>query len=111
MSVEDIQKINNMAQTFLDQGGYSSREEAVRKAQEMLNKEIAGNDIQMKETDEKQNIAASGENSDQLRNMVERTKEYMERQMTGYKNALIALEKEINSLKQEIETMKSRGAS
>ena len=111
MSVEDIQKVNEMAQTFLDQGVYSSREEAVKKAQEMLNKKIAGNDLQIKETEDKQNIAASGEDADKLRNMVERTKEYVERQFGGYKNALIALEKEIRALKQEVETLKSRPAA
>ena len=108
MSVEDIQKVNKFAQELLDQGIVESREEAVKKAQEMLNKEIAGGDVQVKETEEKQNIAASGSNEDNLRNMIERTKTYMETQFNGYKNALIALEKEIRRLHQEVETLKSR---
>ena len=109
MSVEDIQKVNDLAQELLKKGFVGSREEAVQKAQEMLNKEITGA-AQIKETDEKQNIAASGDDPEKLRNMVERTKEYVERQFNGYKNALIALEKEINALKQQVSELKTKAA-
>jgi hypothetical protein len=109
MSVENIQKVNTLAQELLDKGFADSRDEAVQKAQEMLNKEIVGTNVEIKETDEKQNVASvAGDNEDRLKNMVERTKEQVERQLNGYKNALIALEKEIRALRQDVETLKSR---
>ena len=111
MSVEDVMKVNNLAQELLTQGVVASREEAIKKAQEMLNKEIAGNDIQIKETEDKQNIAVEGESIEKLKNMIERTKEHTERQLAGYKNALIALEKEIRALQQVVSEIKARGAA
>jgi len=108
MSVEDIQKVNQLAQELLKKGFVADRDEAVKKAQEMLNKEIAGNDVETRETDDRQNVAASGDSEERLRNIVERTKTYMESQLNGYKNALIALEKEIRRLNQEVEQLKSR---
>ncbi|MBW2995984.1 hypothetical protein KY332_01655 [Candidatus Woesearchaeota archaeon] len=108
MSIEDIQKVNKLAQELLDQGFTESREDAVKKAQEMLNKEITGAHIEVKETDEKQNVAAVADDPDKLRNMIDRTKTYLENQLSGYKNALLALEKEIRALRQEVETLKAR---
>ena len=40
MSIEDVQKINQMAQNLLDQKMVETREEAVKEAQRLLNKEI-----------------------------------------------------------------------
>ncbi len=110
MSVEDIQKVNKFAQELLDQGVVETREDAVAKAQEFLNKEIAGNDVQIRETDEKQNIAASADSEERLRNMVERTKTYVESQFAAYKNALLGLERELHALHQQVEELKARGA-
>ncbi len=111
MSVEDIQKVNKLAQELLDQKIIESREEAVQKAQEMLNKEIVGDNIQIKETDDRQNVAAAGNSEERLRNIIERTKEYMEKQFAGYKNALMALEREIRALQQQVEELKSKAQS
>ena len=99
MSVEDIQKVNKLAQELLDQGFTDSRETAVQKAQEMLNKEVVSAQ-QMNEPVQQQSAVQT--DSDNLKNMIERTKEQIARQFAGYKNALIALEKEIMSLKEEV---------
>jgi hypothetical protein len=111
MSVEDIQRVNKLAQELLDQGFTESREDAVKKAQEMLNKEIVGDNIEIKETDDRQNVASVGNSEERLRNIIERTKEYTEKQFANYKNALIALEREIRALKQEVETLKAKGTN
>ncbi|MBR9691661.1 hypothetical protein GOV06_02650 [Candidatus Woesearchaeota archaeon] len=110
MSVEDVQKVNQLAQELIEKGFAADREEAVKKAQEMLNKEITSA-AQVKETDEKQNIAASEVSDDSLKNMIERVKDHVARQFEGYKNALLGLEKELRALKQQVEELKSRGVS
>jgi len=106
MSVEDIQKVNALAQELLKKGLVSSRDEAVKRAQEMLNKEIVSANVPVKETSEKQSVAA-GDSFEKLRNMLERTKEGIEAQMNGYKNALVALEREIHSLKDQVSKLKA----
>lgn len=111
MSVEDVMKVNKMAQEFLDQGICASRDEAVKKAQEMCNKEIAGNDVKVEETSDRQNIAVEGDSLDKLKNIIERTKEQTERKFDAYKNALMALEKEIVSLKSQIKRLESQPKS
>jgi len=114
MSVEDIQKVNELAQELLDKNFAADRDEAVKKAQEMLNKEITGGEKEMNQeignNDDRQNVETAGSSEERLRNMIERTKEYMEGQLTAHKNALIGLEKAMRQLHQEIETLKSRPA-
>ena len=102
MSVEDVMKVNKMAKEFLDQGICSSRDEAVKKAQETLNKEIAGNDIKVEEA--KQSTVVEDDSVEKLKNMLERMKDQTERRFEAYKNALMALEKEIVALKGKITT-------
>ena len=111
MSVEDVMKVNKLAQDLLDQGLAASREDAVKRAQEMLAKEIAGNDIKMEETDEKQNIAVQDDSLDKLKNMVERTKEYNERHFKDFKEHIEKLYGEINTLKEEVISLKAKGVS
>ena len=106
MSVEDIQKVNQLAQEYLDQGFADSREEAVKKAEETLNKDLGIGTLQEKHAEETSSDKGDSEN---LRNMITRTKEYMERQFVGYKNALLGLEKEIGVLKQQIVDLSARG--
>jgi hypothetical protein len=108
MSIEDVQKVNQLAQELLNKGFASTREEAVEKAQGMLNKEITAANVETKETD---NNESSGNSEERLKNIVERTKEHFERQLAAYKNALVALEKEINSLKEQIKELKSSGVA
>lgn len=109
--IETIQKVNKLAQELLNQKIVTSREDAVKKAQEMLNKEIPGNDLQIKESGNRQNIAAADDGN--LRNLISRQKEQMDRQFEGYKNALIGLEKELKNVKAQVQeiAMKMAGRS
>jgi len=108
MSVEDVMKVNKLAQDLLDQGLVASRDDAVKRAQEMLSKEIVGNDIKVEDVQDKQTISVNDNSLDKLRNMVERIKEHSERKLDSYKDGLMALEKELKCLRVEIEDMKSR---
>ena len=105
MSVEDVMKVNQMARNFLDQGVSSSRDEAVEKAQEMLNKDITGENTK-KEI--KKEAPAQGENMDDIQNTLKRMKEQTERKFEAYRNALMALEKEIVSLKSAVNRLNNQ---
>lgn len=98
MSVEDVMKINKMAQELLNQGIVSSRDEAVKKAQEMLSKDILPQP-QGRNTDNKQSVVMNDSSIEALRNNLERMKERYESQFAAYKNALVGLEKEITDMK------------
>ncbi|MBD3355013.1 hypothetical protein GF361_03435 [Candidatus Woesearchaeota archaeon] len=128
--VEDIQKVNELAQELLKKNFVESRDEAVKKAQEMLNKNITGDvpekeketkeqgkspDFHKKEekeekiggAEEKQSTIS--ENSlKELRDKINQTKKYTEKQFASYKNALIALEKEIRKVKQQVNKINMR---
>jgi len=106
MSVEDIQKVNNLAKELLDQGFCESRDDAVQKAQEMLNKEIAQGQV----GEENQSSSKQEVDEAQLRNMVERTKSYVESQLSGYKVALLGLEKELRNLHQQVQELKTKAS-
>ena len=70
MSVEDIQKVNTLAQELLNKGFASSREEAVEKAQGMLNKEITSANTDMNiNDDDRQNVSSAGTSEERLRNI------------------------------------------
>ena len=101
MSIEDIQKINQMAKNLLDNGMVSSREEAVREAQRILNKEI----VNKQETKEDGSISA-GNNMDHFKNIITRIKEYTLQQLNNFKKDIENLTAEIHKLKNEISILK-----
>ena len=102
MSIEDVQKINQMAQTLLDQGMVESREEAVKQAQQILNKNIVD-----KQEVKQDGSAAVKDDMDYYKNIVIRTKEYTIQQLNVFKKEIQSLAAEINKLKGEIETLKT----
>jgi SMC interacting uncharacterized protein involved in chromosome segregation len=106
MSIEDVQKVNKLAQELLNQKIVSSRDEAVRRAQQMLNKEIAGNNVASQAAAKP--VAFDDSN---LKSLIERLKDNTDKQFAAYKNALIALEKEINSLKSKIAELSAKRES
>jgi len=127
MSVEDIQKVNELAQELLKKNFVENREEAVKKAQEMLDKKITGEvperekeaeeqgkspafskeKVKEEKPEEKEKQEKStiiDDNSlKELRNKINQTEEYTKKQFANYKNALIALEKEIKKVKQQVD--------
>jgi dsDNA-specific endonuclease/ATPase MutS2 len=98
MSVEDVMKVNKLAQELLNQKIVLTRDEAVRKAQEMLNKDLAESHASLGES-RQSGIDKSPEN---LRNMLDRMKERYDKQFEAYKQVLMAFEKELMALKSQI---------
>ena len=107
MSVEDVMKVNKLAKELLDQGIVASRDDAVKRAQEMLNKDIVGNDMSSENTNK--SFVVEDSSIEKMRNMIERVKENTERRFESYKNALIGLEKEMYKMKEEIASLRAKG--
>jgi len=101
MSIEDVQKVNQMAQNLLDQGMVSSREEAVKEAQRLLNKDI----VDGKEVNE-DGSAAVKEDMEYYKNIITRTKEYTLQQLNAFKKEIESMSAEIRKLKNEISCLK-----
>jgi len=108
MSVEDVMSVNKLAQDLLDQGLVASREDAVKKAQGMLNKEIAGNDIKVEDTENKQTIVADN-SIEKMKNTIQRTKDYNEKHFKHFKEHIEELYGEVRKLKEEIISLKAKG--
>ena len=100
MSVEDVQKVNRLAQELLDQNMASSREDAVKQAQQILNKKIAD-----KQEIDKEGNAVVKDDLDYYKNIITRTKEYTLQQLNVFKKEIETLTTEVNKLKAEIATM------
>lgn len=100
--IEDVQKVNKLAQELLNQGIAASRDEAVQKAQEFLNKTIT------KERAAAQDTSKVIQETDMeiLRNMIERQREMTQRQLNDFKSAINALAEEIQKIKEQLKTKK-----
>jgi lysozyme family protein len=102
MSVEDVQKVNKLAQDLLDQNMASSREDAVKQAQQILNKDI----VDKQEIKEDGTVAAK-DDLDYYKNIITRTKEYTLQQLNVFKKEIETLTSEVTKLKGEIESLKT----
>jgi hypothetical protein len=102
MSIEDVQKVNQMAQNLLDQKMVETREEAVKEAQRLLNKEIVGR----KEVNE-DGSAAAKDDFEYYKNIITRTKDYTLQQLNEFKRQIEALTTEVTKLKAEIAFLQS----
>ena len=96
--IEDIQKVNKLAQELLDQGIATARDEAVKKAQQFLNKEIVSG--QNVTSDNK--IQTGDVTVESLKNIFERNKEITQRKFNDFRSAINALAEEINNIKEEL---------
>ncbi len=92
MSVEDIQKVNKLAQDLLNQNICSDRQEAVQKAEQMLNKSIVSS----------QSSNHSSEELDKYKNMIQRQRDYFERQFNQFKLDIQSLAEEIRLIKSKV---------
>jgi len=101
MSIEDIQKINQLAKNLLDKGMVSSREDAVKEAQRILNREIVN-----KQEVKGDGSVAAGNNLEQFKNIITRTKEYTLQQLNAFKKEIENLTAEIHKLKNEMSVLK-----
>lgn len=101
--IEDIQKVNKLAQELLDQGIAASRDEAVQKAQQFLNREI---------TSEKQKVTSENKiqitelTLENLKNIFDRHKEMTQRKLDDVRSAINALAEEINNIKEQLSKAK-----
>ncbi|MBW2981332.1 hypothetical protein KY343_00500 [Candidatus Woesearchaeota archaeon] len=101
MSIEDVQKVNRLAQDLLEQGMMSSREDAIKEAQRILNKEIVG-----KQEVKEDGSAAAKDNLEYYKNIITRTKEYTLQQLNAFKKEIELLSSEVRKLKNEISVLK-----
>jgi len=101
MSIEDVQKVNKMAQNLLDQRLVSSREDAVREAQRLLNKDI----VDRKEVNEDGSVAAKND-FEYYKNIITRTKDYTLQQLNVFKKEIETLTAEVHKLKAELSCLK-----
>ena len=83
MSIEDVQKVNKMAQDLLDQGLINSREDAVKEAQRLLKKEI----VDKQEVKENGSVVAK-DDLEYYKNIITRTKEYTLQQLNAFKKEI-----------------------
>lgn len=97
MSVEDIKDVNRLAQELLDQGLEASREDAVKKAESILNKKLA---------EAKQSMVTEQDDMSRVKNIAERTKEHLDRQIVNFKQEIMRLDGEINNLKEQIKELR-----
>ncbi len=97
MSVEDIQDVNKLAQELLDHGLEASREDAVKKAEEMLNKKLV---------EAKQSVVTEQDDMSRIKNIAERTKDHLDRQIGNFKQEIMRLDGEINALKEQIKELR-----
>ena len=102
MSIEDVQKVNKLAQDLLDQGIIESREEAVKEAQRLLNKEI----VDKQEVKEDGTVAAK-DDLEYYKNIITRAKDYTLQQLGEFKRQIDALTSEVTKLKGELAALKT----
>jgi len=104
MSVENIMKINKLAKELLMQGIAKSRDEAVIKAQDMLNQEAALQGLDKARENKSFSTVQNEAQEESVKHRLDRMQEYNDRKFEAYKSALLGLEKEISDLKKQIST-------
>lgn len=112
IAVEDIQKINNLVQELMKKGVCTSREEAVKMAERFLDKQVISSKTQAlgpepKINQNSQNL--SSQDIESLRNMLERTKEYLQKDLEKFRAALAVLAKDMDNIKKDIRNLKVAG--
>lgn len=98
--IEDVQKVNKLAQELLNQGIAFSRDEAVKKAQEFLNKEITSDQRVTQEN--RVQTQAIDITLESLKNIFERHKEITQRQFNDFRSAINALAENVSNIKEQM---------
>jgi polyhydroxyalkanoate synthesis regulator phasin len=99
--IEDVQKVNKLAQDLLSQGIATTRDEAVQKAQQFLNREIT-----QEKTPTRTSQALPEMNVDILKNMLERQRDMTQRQLQDFRSAINSLAEEISRIKEQLSRAK-----
>ncbi|MBW2993195.1 hypothetical protein KY317_01320 [Candidatus Woesearchaeota archaeon] len=98
--IENIQKVNKLAQELMQQGIAVCREDAVKKAQQFLNKEI----INEQEITSANRVQAGDITIEKLKDRFDRHKDIIQRQITDMRSAINALADKIDNVKQSFVT-------
>jgi hypothetical protein len=107
MSIDNIQKINKLAQELLSHGIVSSRDEAVRRAEQILDKKLTGGQQDTTgQTIAADNTVALQNDPDYYKNIIERTRDQVQREMKNFSEMLTVMASEIDSIKDEIRNIK-----
>ncbi|MBD3249001.1 hypothetical protein GF336_03070 [Candidatus Woesearchaeota archaeon] len=109
MSVEDIKKINMLAQELLDHGISASRDDAMKQAQEMLNKQLADSGEEKSTAADTETSMKADDSTDRMMNMVRRSKEYMDRELVKFRKEMETIKAEMNAVKQKVESINKPG--
>jgi len=98
--IEDIQKINKLAQELLNQGIVEDRTKAVEMAEAILRKKVAS----VKELSESGMAQAIPTiDVEQLKMMFDRTKDFLQRQIDSLKKELEKLGEEIKAIREKVD--------
>jgi len=114
--IDKIIKVNNLAKELLTQGRASSRDEAVKMAEQMLSTSVIEPSTKAQHAQSsQQQVAQSAEAaqeqpSQQVSNnneLVEKMYDFMKKQFEVYKENIVALNSNLNQLKEELQRLKS----
>ena len=112
VNVEEIQKINNLAQDLMKQGLAQSRDEAITQAEKILKKNDTVDYHEMKETLESVETYKNNEFSEKktqknlsqenVRNILEQNTIFLVKTIKNFKEKISSLEKELGQLRDKI---------
>lgn len=129
--VENVMKVNKLAQDLLNQGVASSREEAVKKAEQMLDTNIVNSDIindgheqqavpssnhdaNVQSTPQQNNEDQGNDNqknsqvSDNNEDMLKQMYDFVKKQFAVHKDNISTLNSQLQELRSEIESIRSQ---
>ena len=109
--IEDIQKVNKLAQELLDQGVTEDREDAVKRAQEMLNKNIEPNQTQTNDSERSLQKDNAKLEVTKCMDLINKTRDQMSRQIDIFSQKMNEIIKEINDIRDQLKSGTSKTAS
>ena len=109
--IEDIQKVNKLSQELLDQGVTEDREDAVKRAQEMLNKDISPNQTQVVSNEKTVQHDMAKLDVAKCMDLINKTRGQMSRQIDIFSGKMNEIIKEINDIRDQLKSGTSKTAS
>ena len=100
--IEDVQKVNKLAQELLHQGMAADREDAVKKAQEMLNKNISSPHSVTSEKTMQNDMAKL--DVAKCMDLINKTRDQMSAQIDTFSAKINEIIKEINDIQSKIKS-------
>ena len=106
--IEDIQKVNALAQELLKAGMATDRADAVVRAEQMLSKNV----VNRQQTVSSTNTIEVSKDTEYYKKLVEKAKEEMTAELNLFRNKMNEIISEINEIKKQMNTVAtSRSAS